>query len=907
MISIVALISLLSFSIPQAVSAETLTIPLPESMLQTRSHTITLPPNAYMKKVTTNTGNVSYSRDGNQLTLTASNGNPSRSEWNDKKYSKPIFKTETSSYNSFPSSYPYSDGQGYSGIYTKSGGSYHYSGEVVPSHTINVSTYQQTGTGGSASSLPPSISYNSGGYVGTMYGQGVSLVSGSEGDSKWFSQTKDGYPHGSIPSSIEYSGAGYRGTLYQNGSPQVTSGYAADSTSTAWSTSENYTPMGYAVLSAMSGSQSFSQCNYTPNYSGYSSLTGCYSGTLGSSYGPYVHEYSPTSKVWRRVWFGGVSRAESRVYRQQFAGTITKASTAVYGQSYSGTATKPGYNTYLYGQDYSGTAYLGGVDHYYSYNLTVEYVIDTELPDGILTANPTNFTNNDVTITLSEIKDFGDSGINGVILPNGTFTSGEVIPYTVGTNGTYHFIIEDNAGNRKTKSINIVNIDKVSPTANLTASPTSFTNENVTLTLSNISDSGVSGLKQIVLPDGKTETTFENKQFEVTENGTYTFRVHDNAGNITTRSITVSNIDKFAPTANLTQNPTTWTNGNVTLSLTNIQDLGVSGLKNVTLPNGNKVAPTNVNYDVSLNGAYHFDIEDNAGNKTRKTITVSNIDKTLPTANLTASTTGYTKQDVVLNLTSISDNGGSGLKSVKTPNGAVSNTFSNIAYPVQSNGLYQFEIQDHAGNKTVKNIEVSNIDKENPDFTIDYSPKQLNKGPVTITLSNVKDNGVSGVKSLTSNISLELPAQPSYSFQVSENGTYQFVLSDKAGNTTRKDVNIENIDNKPPFALYYWERGWTNKDVTIHFTDFQDDGVAGYKSMKLPNGIVVTGSTAQFTVSKNGSYVFELEDNVGNIRNITLNVENIDKVNPTIELSEKELTKQSIKAVIKIRDANTRK
>lgn len=890
--------------------AATETVVFDESMSSNRSKTITLPENAFVKSVTSNTGNASYSRNGNQLTVYVSGGSPSSSYWNSTKYSKYIYKTETSSYDSFPYSYSYSDGDGYYGSYTKSGGSYHYSGEVVLPHTIRVTDYRETGVGGSSSSLPGSISYNSGGYVGTMYGQGVNLIRGSESETKYWTTTEYAY-HRELPfpSSITYNAAGYTGRMTKLGSYTLTGGDAYDSTSTAVSSSCNRSPSCYISLQDMAYSRFFARSNYNPQAPGYKTLSGStdYTGYVTKSGTPYVNIESDGREVYRQLWTGTVTRPESRRYSQRYGGDITKPSTAVYAQSYAGDATKPGYNTYLYGQNYSGYAYKGGTDYYYRYNVTIDYGIDTEKPDGILTANPTTWTNKDVTLTLSDVEDFGDAGLYGVYLPNGTFVSGTTVPYTVGGNGTYTFIIEDNANNRTSKTITVNNIDKTPPQADLSSSNTSFTNQNISLNLTNIRDTGVSGLKEVEMPDGKVEKTFTNKSFEVTQNGTYSFKVRDNAGNETVKTMTVSNIDKQKPSATLTQTPTSLTNGNVTLMLRQIVDNGVSGLKSITLPNGNKVAPNDVNFVVTTNGDYTFTIEDNAGNIETKTIRVSNIDKTLPIANLFANTTDFTNEDVVLNLTEIFDGGVAGLESVKVPNGQLKTTFGDIAYPVSQNGNYRFEIRDKAGNVTVKDITVSNIDKQAPDFTTDFTPKVLNKGPVQIQITNVRDTGVSGVSKMMTSLTGELPPQSSYNFLVSENGSYEFVLLDKAGNETKKVVEINNIDNLPPIADINWERAWTKGSVVIELSNFKDDGPAGYKSTKLPNGIVVTGSKNYYTVTDNGTYNFHIEDHVGNVRVMTVVVENIDKEKPIIDLEEKDKTDRDVKALIKIRDANSKK
>lgn len=71
---------------------------------------------------------------------------------------------------------------------------------------------------------------------------------------------------------------------------------------------------------------------------------------------------------------------------------------------------------------------------------------------------------------------------------------------------------------------------------------TNITHENVELTLS-ASDSGGSGVKRIQLSNGEWVQGAQ-AQYSISKNGTYTFKVEDNAGNVQSKSITITNIDK---------------------------------------------------------------------------------------------------------------------------------------------------------------------------------------------------------------------------------------------------------------------------------------------------------------------------------------------------------------------------
>lgn len=514
--------------------------------------------------------------------------------------------------------------------------------------------------------------------------------------------------------------------------------------------------------------------------------------------------------------------------------------------------------------------------------------LDTIPPTANLTQSPTGWTNGNVVLTLSSISDTGGSGLKSVRLPNNVVeTTFSNKTYTVSSNGTYSFVIEDNGGNKTTKTITVSNIDKTSPTATLSPSTTAWTSGNVTLTLSAISDTGGSGMKSVKLPNGQTETTFTNKTYTVSANGTYTFTLEDHAGNVSTRTVNVSNIDKTDPTANLTQNPTGWTNGNVTLTLSSISDTGGSGFKSVKLPDGAiQTSSSNKTYVVSSNGTYSFEIEDNAGNKTVKPLTVSNIDKTAPTANNPVQNpTGWTNGNVTISISGAADTGGSGLKQIELPNGTIVSGTS-ASQVVTGNGSYTFKVRDNAGNETVKTIVVNNIDKTAPTGTIAQTPTSWTNGNVTLNLTGVADTGGSGLKHIERPNGTTVTGT-SASQTVSSNGTYTFEIHDNAGNVTVRSITVTNIDKTAPTGnLTQTPTTWTNGNVTLNLTGVADGGGSGLKNITLPNGTTVTGTTATYVVTTNGTYTFEIRDNAGNVTTKTISVINIDKVLPTASISQ---------------------
>ncbi|PDZ94776.1 hypothetical protein CON36_31980 [Bacillus cereus] len=169
------------------------------------------------------------------------------------------------------------------------------------------------------------------------------------------------------------------------------------------------------------------------------------------------------------------------------------------------------------------------------------------------------------------------------------------------------------------------NVVEAATTTTLTPSTTGWT---TSLTISAVG-ADADGMKRIKKPDG-TYTTGSSALYTVNKNGTYAFDFENNLGVITSKSITITNIDENIPFVWSSKiDPDTTTNQSVTIYI----DAGDvdSGIKKITLPNGTVVTQPNTSYVATQNGDYKFIIEDGIGRITQHTVTVTNIDKTAPT------------------------------------------------------------------------------------------------------------------------------------------------------------------------------------------------------------------------------------------------------------------------------------
>jgi hypothetical protein len=93
---------------------------------------------------------------------------------------------------------------------------------------------------------------------------------------------------------------------------------------------------------------------------------------------------------------------------------------------------------------------------------------------------------------------------------------------------------------------------------------------------------------------------------------------------VTAKSISVTNIDKSAPSVEISGNTDTLTNQNVILSVY-AQD-SASGIKSIQYSFDNRSWLTGSTISVDSNKTVYVKVTDNAGNITEKSIEVNNID-----------------------------------------------------------------------------------------------------------------------------------------------------------------------------------------------------------------------------------------------------------------------------------------
>lgn len=216
----------------------------------------------------------------------------------------------------------------------------------------------------------------------------------------------------------------------------------------------------------------------------------------------------------------------------------------------------------------------------YAINNNIKYVIDDVAPITSVIGNTTQWTNKDVTLTIS-----AEDSLVGLAEEPYSFDGGKTWQaenrktYTSNSAGII-IKVRDKLGNIYTHDvIHVLKIDKYAPKiTNVTGNPIQWTNKNVTLRI--LAGDSFSGLaeKPYSFDGGKTWQS-ENTKTYAKNTSKILIQVKDKAGNITTynQTINIKKIDKTVPLiTSVTSKSTSWKSKNVTLTINAFDSL--SGL-----------------------------------------------------------------------------------------------------------------------------------------------------------------------------------------------------------------------------------------------------------------------------------------------------------------------------------------
>ncbi|NFV77397.1 hypothetical protein FDE98_15060 [Clostridium sporogenes] len=256
-------------------------------------------------------------------------------------------------------------------------------------------------------------------------------------------------------------------------------------------------------------------------------------------------------------------------------------------------------------------------------------------------------------------------------------------------------------------------------------------------------------------------------------------------------------------------------------------------------------------------------------------------DKEAPEIDLTGIPSDWTNKDFTVKVTA-TDN--TKVKSIKLPDGTVVNGDTGT-FTIKENGTYSFVAEDEAGNTKTKELKVSNIDKVAP------TKPSITRIEDSIKITEGKDNE-SGIKQTLYRINngnwIDLKDFNLDNLVTGENVIYAKSI-DKAGNESEISefkLTIEDKDKEAPtLEITGNPVDWTNKDIILNVSAKDNKKV---KSITLPDGKIINGDKTAFTVNKNGTYKFIVEDEAGNKTTKEIVVNRIDKELPMANINIKD-------------------
>lgn len=203
------------------------------------------------------------------------------------------------------------------------------------------------------------------------------------------------------------------------------------------------------------------------------------------------------------------------------------------------------------------------------------------------------------------------------------------------------------------------------------------TNGDVEIKVKATDDS--SGINKIILPD-HTVIMGNVATFRVAFSGDYEFIIVDNAGNASSYTVTISNIDKVAPIITIEPYETGPTNKDITVYAS--VDKGTLNQES---------------YTFTENGEFTFIAIDEYGNEVKKTVVIDNINKIGPIITVN----DYYKEPINSDI----------LVTISVEDGVEVNA---LEYLFTENGEFTFVATDKYGNITEETVVITNIDRSLP-------------------------------------------------------------------------------------------------------------------------------------------------------------------------------------------------
>ena len=450
--------------------------------------------------------------------------------------------------------------------------------------------------------------------------------------------------------------------------------------------------------------------------------------------------------------------------------------------------------------------------------------------------------------------------------------------------GKHTIVATDKVGNQASADV-VVAAAKQQPTLKAGNQQVNETATSVVIPIE-VSDADGSPAQVKVTSDkGQLTGSGSSYTLTVTENGTYTVTAEDSDSNRTQVQIPVEAIKgNVAPTLKAGNQQVNETATSVTIPIEVSDADGNAAQVKVTSDKGQLTGSgSSYTLTVTENGTYTVTAEDSKGSRTQVQIPVEAI-KGNAAPTIAAEQPQINATSATIRVT-VDDNGGTEITSVtdQNLNTAALQADGSYLLTVTEDGSYTITATNKAGKSAYTTIVVSGIDRTPPVVeqpTVSYNE---NMTSAQIVLKANDGNGSGIAKVTASGVEMSL-SEGNYILNVTQNGEYAIVVTDKAGNQAQAQVTVNGIDKTNPDIRQTSDNtSWKQKhEVTFAVTD-EGSGISSVQVTK--DGKTIThseGNGYRFTAEENGSYLITATDKAGNSATKTVEIKTVDQTAPTV-------------------------
>ena len=450
--------------------------------------------------------------------------------------------------------------------------------------------------------------------------------------------------------------------------------------------------------------------------------------------------------------------------------------------------------------------------------------------------------------------------------------------------GKHTIVATDKVGNQASADV-VVAAAKQQPTLKAGNQQVNETATSVVIPIE-VSDADGSPAQVKVTSDkGQLTGSGSSYTLTVTENGTYTVTAEDSDSNRTQVQIPVEAIKgNVAPTVKAGSQQVNETATSVTIPIEVSDADGNAAQVKVTSDKGQLTGSgSSYTLTVTENGTYTVTAEDSKGSRTQVQIPIEAIK-----GNVAPTIAAEQPQIIATSATirvTVDDNGGTEITSVtdQNLNAAALQADGSYLLTVTEDGSYTITATNKAGKSAYTTVVVSGIDRTPPVVeqpTVSYNE---NMTSAQIVLKANDGNGSGIAKVTASGVEMSL-SEGNYILNVTQNGEYAIVVTDKAGNQAQAQVTVNGIDKtNPDIRQTSDNNGWKQKhEVTFAVTD-EGSGISSVQVTK--DGKTIThseGNGYRFTAEENGSYLITATDKAGNSATKTVEIKTVDQTAPTV-------------------------